>query len=64
MTTNRLDWRVSTYTAAEGNCVEVAAASRNVHVRDTKDRKGPALAFTGDQWDAFLTDVKAQGLDR
>jgi hypothetical protein len=64
LTTDSLDWRVSSYTGSQGNCVEVAAASRSIHVRDTKDRKGPALAFTSDEWDAFLSDVMAPGLDR
>jgi hypothetical protein len=50
---------VSSYTGAEGNCVEVAAY-QGVHVRDTKDRIGPALAFKTNEWDAFLTDVKTQ----
>lgn len=58
MTTDSLDWRVSSYTGSEGNCVEVATASRSVHVRDTKDRSGPALAFTAPEWHTFLTDVK------
>ena len=27
-------------------------------VRDTKDRSGPALAFTAPGWTAFLTAIK------
>ena len=39
-----LTWRKSTYSGGQGgNCVEVAAAG-TVHVRDTTDRDGVALA--------------------
>lgn len=48
-------WRKSTRSSAQGNCVEVA---RNlpgiVAVRDSKNPTGPALIFTPSEWDAFL----------
>ncbi|WP_328463877.1 DUF397 domain-containing protein [Streptomyces sp. NBC_00448] len=51
-----LDWRKSTYSgSAGGECVEVAACPHTVHVRDSKDPEGPALAFPADAWAAFLT---------
>jgi Domain of unknown function (DUF397) len=55
------DWRKSSYSGGNGGgCVEVA---RNlpgvVAVRDSKDRQGPALAFTPAQWLAFLDSVRA-----
>jgi hypothetical protein len=54
------EWRVSSYTGSNGgNCVEVA---RNlpgiVAVRDSKDRSGPALTFTPDQWRTLLDGVR------
>jgi hypothetical protein len=53
-------WRVSTYSGQNGNCVEV---TRNmpgiVAVRDSKDRSGPALAFTPAQWQAFTVRIKS-----
>jgi hypothetical protein len=38
-----------------GNCVEVAfLADGEVAVRNSRDPDGPALIFTGAEWDAFL----------
>jgi hypothetical protein len=52
-------WRTSGYTGnGGGNCVEVADGSRGIRVRDTKDRDGRALAFTGDAWEAFTESLK------
>jgi hypothetical protein len=53
-------WRKSSFSGGNGgNCVEVA---RNlpgiVAVRDSKDREGPALVFTPQQWRAFLDGVR------
>jgi uncharacterized protein DUF397 len=36
-------WRVATYTGGNGNCVEVADATRVILIRDTKDRDGAVL---------------------
>ena len=48
------DWRKSSYSSEQGgNCVEVAAHPALVHVRDSKDPEGPALAFTPAEWAAF-----------
>jgi hypothetical protein len=54
-------WRKSSFSGGNGgNCVEVA---RNlpgiVAVRDSKDREGPALVFTPQQWCAFLDGVRS-----
>ena len=54
------DWRKSPYSSNGGNCVEVA---RNlpgvVAVRDSKNPDGPALLFTADQWQAFVSGARA-----
>ena len=48
------DWRKSSYSGSDGgNCVEIAAHPALVHVRDSKDPEGPALAFTPAEWAAF-----------
>jgi hypothetical protein len=62
---NGAQWRKSSYSGGNGgDCVEVA---RNlpgvVAVRDSKNRSGPALAFTSSAWDEFLADVKSGRLD-
>jgi hypothetical protein len=51
-------WRKSSYSGNGGNCVEVGHTARRVAVRDTKDRTGPALAFTPGQWRDFLARVR------
>ncbi|MBW8087745.1 DUF397 domain-containing protein [Streptomyces hygroscopicus subsp. hygroscopicus] len=58
-------YRKSSYSGGENNCVEVADMAGNGRsVRDSKDRSGPYLAFTGDAWHAFILDIKAGKLDR
>jgi hypothetical protein len=59
------EWRKSSFSGSNGGgCVEVA---RNlpgvVAVRDSKDRQGPALVFTPDEWRAFLDGVRAAEFD-
>ena len=51
-------WRVATYTGGNGNCVEVADATRVVLVRDTKDRSGAVLSIPADAWQAFTATIK------
>ena len=56
MTAN--DWRTSTYTGSQGNCVEVANGARSVVVRDTKDRDGFALPVNAEVWRTFTESLK------
>jgi hypothetical protein len=55
---SRAQWRTSTYSGSNGNCVQVAAAPV-IAVRDSTDPDGPALHFTPDQWTTFTGTVKA-----
>ncbi|WP_327325424.1 DUF397 domain-containing protein [Streptomyces sp. NBC_01210] len=52
-----LDWFKSSYSdSSNGNdCVEVAATTGTVHVRDSKNTQGPQLAFTEARWATFVT---------
>jgi hypothetical protein len=52
-------WRKSTLSFSNGACVEVGQAGMVVAVRDTTDRQGPALTFTGAGWQAFAAGVRA-----
>jgi hypothetical protein len=56
---NDVMWKKSARSAANGNCVEVATLDEGqVGVRDSKDRSGPVLRFTPDEWSAFVGGVK------
>ncbi|MFI5936693.1 DUF397 domain-containing protein [Actinoplanes sp. NPDC051494] len=60
---NALAWKKSTRSGAAGHCVEVAAASSTVFVRDSKDVSGPVLDFDQEGWSAFLAGVRAGEFD-
>ncbi|MFI5570338.1 DUF397 domain-containing protein [Streptomyces sp. NPDC051740] len=50
-----LTWVKSTYSSGEGGqCVEVAAFSHTVRVRDSKDVARPGLAVGRDAWGMFV----------
>ena len=54
-------WRKSSYSGGNGGgCIEVGARAEagRVLVRDTKDRQGPALAFSPKTWRQFANEVK------
>ncbi|MET8119673.1 DUF397 domain-containing protein [Micromonospora sp. NPDC005189] len=53
----RADWRTSTRSSGNGNCVEVATPDGQAAVRDSKDRSGPVLTFGPSAWRAFVLGV-------
>ncbi len=55
---NEQTWRTSSYTASQGNCVEVGDADRAILVRDTKDRNGGTLTFPAATWQSFTNSLK------
>lgn len=57
-----IEFRVSSF-CSFGNCVEVGRSEEGVLVRDTKDRAQQALAFTDEEWTAFVAGVKAGEFD-
>lgn len=55
-----LDWRKSSFSKQNGNCVELAQLpAGGVAVRDSKDPHGPALRFTRAEWAAFVAGMSA-----
>lgn len=56
-------WRKSTRSGTNG-CVEVAFVQGQVAVRDSKQRGGPVLVFTPQEWAAFLSGVRAGEFDQ
>lgn len=54
-----LEWFKSSYSSNEGpECVEVAASPGTVHVRDSKNNRGPRLGFDPQGWVAFVSYVR------
>jgi Domain of unknown function (DUF397) len=59
-------WIKSSYSGSEGGgeCVEVAThPDGGLAVRDSKNKTGPMLRFTDDEWHAFTAGVKAGEFD-
>jgi Domain of unknown function (DUF397) len=62
---SRLAWRKSSYSSAQGNCVEVATLpGGHTAVRDSRRRTGPALVVTSAAWHAFRDEIKMGKLDQ
>jgi hypothetical protein len=52
-------WVKSSLSYANGNCVEVSDQPGGaIGVRNSRDREGPVLRFTRDEWTAFLGGVR------
>ena len=52
-------WVKSSLSFANGNCVEVSdQPGGTVGVRNSREREGPVLRFTPDEWQAFLGGVR------
>ena len=62
----RTSWRKSSFSAMNGNCVEIGwLQSDRIGVRDTKDHGGgPVLVFTDAEWSAFIAGVKSGQFDK
>jgi predicted secreted Zn-dependent protease len=54
-----VDWRKSTFSMANGNCVQTARLpTGEVAVRDSKAPHKGVLVFTPGEWQAFVAGVK------
>jgi hypothetical protein len=52
-------WVKSSYSGPQGNCVEVAQLpGGEIAVRNSRHPDGPALIFTGAEWDAFISGAR------
>ena len=55
---DQANWTKSSYSQANGNCVEIGLSVELIRVRDSKNPQGPRLQFTPTEWDAFLGAVR------
>lgn len=59
-----LQWRKSSWSANDVNCVEVAFSCGDVHMRDSKDPAGQHLRFGQRAWSAFVRGLRDDHLGR
>jgi hypothetical protein len=53
------EWRKASYSGANGgNCIEVAAISGGVALRDSKDPDGPRVTVNPDTFREFVASIK------
>jgi Domain of unknown function (DUF397) len=53
-----MDWRKSSYSAENGNCIE-AASDGSVLIRDTRDCVDVTLTVPAGAWRNFIAQLKA-----
>ena len=59
-----LSWIKAKASSHNGACVEIAAASGNIAMRDSKDPAGPVLVYTPVEFAAFLDGARSGEFDR
>ena len=59
---SRPAWRTSTHSGQNGNCIQVAALSPAITVRDSKNPAGQQLEFPAPAWRTFTRRLHAAGL--
>ena len=57
------EWRTSTRTQGQGQCVEVGFGGDRVGVRDTKNRLAGCFTVAPERWRSFVKDVKRGRFD-
>ncbi len=62
--TNIRNWRKSSYSGYQTNCVEVGRVVGGAAVRDTKDRGAGYITVGSAQWSSFLASLKSGSFDR
>lgn len=54
----RLIWRKSSYSATQGECIEVADLSTGIGLRDSKQPEAGHLTVTTEAFSRFLRQIK------
>ena len=58
MSNQYTDWRKSSRSNGQGQCVETASGTGTVAVRDTADRDGGTLTFSAAAWERFTASLR------
>lgn len=53
------NWRKSSRSVDQGNCVEVAVTPESVGVRDAKDRAAGHFTVARQDWQTFVAQIKS-----
>lgn len=59
MSDEAVTWTKSTYSGANGGCVEWAVLPSAIGVRDSKDVAGPTLSFDRAAWRGFVDATRS-----
>jgi hypothetical protein len=57
------NWRKSTRSGSNGQCVEARRIGNTVQLRDSKNQAGPMLSFTLAEWAAFTGGARDSEFD-
>jgi hypothetical protein len=55
-------WRKSSHSGGDNNCVEVAGTAAAITVRDSKNPRGSMLRFTAVDWKAFTRNIRRRSV--
>jgi hypothetical protein len=55
-------WRKSSHSGGDNNCVEVAGTGAAITVRDSKNPRGGILRFSAVGWKAFTGNIRRQSV--
>jgi hypothetical protein len=63
MDLSHVQWRKSSRSGIESNCVEVTFTTGHILTRDSKAPTGPTLSYNPIEWTTFLNNLKNSNLD-
>ncbi|HEX8626747.1 MAG TPA: DUF397 domain-containing protein [Catenuloplanes sp.] len=59
----RNEWVKASRSGNNGQCVEAKDTGPTVDVRDSKDKDGPVLTFSAEDWSSFVYGLKDGAFD-
>ncbi len=58
-----LQWRKARRSVNNGACVEAAPVGEHILIRDSTDRNGPVIRYSGRSWSRFVAGAKTGRFD-